>query len=406
MMITSLLATAGLAQAAARPIEVPFRLAENAIIADATVNGKKVSTMFDTGFSGAFVLDNQINLGKADGTMNLRDFVGQFEATTVGIKNLAIGGVNIPTRDMQVVQQAGASQMSFGYNTHVDGIMGIEVFKDYNLEINFQNKKFVLHPRTFDISKRVPDNKRTFLIKMLPKGANSVELPVTLPSGDQMVLALDTGNAFFATTHKDVLERVGLWKPGQKPKFMQSAQVASGAVDSWYYMMEQVSIYGVPVKNSTWSIIDLPSSSSEHDGTVGFGFLKNFNIIIDKERRRVWLENFTGKTSNDVTAEAGINIWYDSEGKRFYVARVVPGSPAQAAGVRLGDVILGVDGKELLNMGWRQVNALMEGELGSKVRLTLSRGGNVMRMEVPRAYLINNAEKLVPPATPPSTPGS
>ena len=38
------------------------------------------------------------------------------------------------------------------------------------------------------------------------------------------------------------------------------------------------------VARSVWSVIDLPSSSAQHDGTIGFGFLKHFNITIDLKR--------------------------------------------------------------------------------------------------------------------------
>lgn len=382
---------AATSQAAAAPIEIPFRIAENAIIADAVVNGKRVSCMFDTGFSGAFVLDNSINIGKPDGTMNLRDFVGQFEATTVSIKSLEMGGKKFRTDDLQVVQQS-MGNMSLSYNMHTSGIMGIEVMRDHILEINFEKSKFILHPKSFDISTRKGDNKKSFLIKMLPKGTNSVELPVTTPNGEVMVLALDTGNAFYATTHKDVLERIGLWKPGTKPQFMKTSWVASGPVDSWYYYMEEASIWGVPVKGSTWSIIDLPSSSSEHDGTIGFGFLKNFNIIIDKQRRRVWLENFNGKVTDPPVADVGINVWLDDETKRYVVTRVSPSSPAEKAGIKPGDHLLGIDGGELLNVGFRQVGAMLEGPRGSDVVISVSRRGALSRYTLKREYLINNLQ--------------
>lgn len=389
------------AQSTAPAMEVPFRIGENAIIVDAVVNGRKVSCMFDTGFSGAFVLNDSINVGAASGTMSLRDFVGEFQAKTVPIKTLSIGAAKINPTEMQVVQQPLA-HMSLSYNAHTDGIMGIEVMQDFVLEINFEKKKFILHPKSTDISKRKPDNKKTFLIKMLPKGVNSVELPVTTPNGESMVLALDTGNAFYATTHKDVLERVGSWKAGEKPRFMKTAWVASGPVDSFYYYFPEVSIWGVPVKGSTWSIIDLPSSSSEHDGTVGYGFLKNFNIIIDKSRRRVWLDNFTGKTADDPVADPGINVWFDQESKRYYITTVTPESPAERAGIRRGDALLGVDGNELLDVGFRQVMTMLEGKQGSSVKLSVSRAGSLQRYELKREYLINNMKPVAASPSPAS----
>lgn len=371
--------------AQAAPIEVPFRVGEDAIIVDAVVNGKKVSCMFDTGFSGAFVMNDEINVGAATGQMQLQDFVGTFTAKTVKCKTVKLGSMDIDAKDMEVVQQPMA-HMSASYNTHTDGIMGLEVVGKYVTEINVEKKKFIFHPRSVDISSRTPDNKKTFLCKMLPIGHNSIELTVTSTSGAKFRLALDTGNAFFATTHKDCLEREKMWNGDAN--FMRTAWVASGPVDSWYKMFRDLTIFGVPVEKSVWSIIDLPSSSAEHDGTVGFGFLRNFNITIDMERRRVWLENWTGKTGNEPVADIGISAAPVGRG-RVLVFNVTPGSPAAQAGIKRGDALLDIDGVAAADLTPRELERRLEGEVGSKIKLATSRDGNLVRHELARAYLIN-----------------
>jgi predicted aspartyl protease len=387
MSLTSLLALAVLGSPA-QDVSVPFRIGETAIIVDAKVNNKPVSLMFDTGFSGTVVIDAAINLGKPTGTMVLRDFVREMQAQTVKITSLTLGDKKIPSAGMDAVLVPG-SDSSFGYNTHVDGIMGFQVIKDEITEINFENKKFIFHPKSFDISKRVPDNKKTFLTKLLPLGNNSLEMAVTLPSGKSMTLALDTGNSFYATTHRDVLQRVGLWPNDKEPKFTSLAGVASGSVTSFNIRVPQVNIFGVPVENSVWDIIDLPSSSAEGDGTIGFGFLKNFNIIIDYERRRVWLENFTGKTIEEPLGETGISATFSEDFKGIVVARVSPESPADAAGIKVRDVILSVDGRDVHRETFRQMRAMLEGPVGSKVKLAIQRGGTLKRFEIERKELIN-----------------
>jgi predicted aspartyl protease len=386
MSVLTAIAAAAAFQTAA-PIEVPFRTAETAIIVDATLNGKKLSFMFDTGFSGGFVVDQDVNLGKATGAITLRDFVGEFQAETVTLKTVKVGEKPINKELTAVMQPA---DYTFSYRTHCDGIMGFEVVQDYVFEINFQRKMMIFHPKTLDITKRTPDNKKTFLAKLLPKGMGSMEMSVTTKNGQKMTLALDTGNSFFATTHKDVLERIGLWPADRKPQHMRSAFVASGAVDSWTAKMPELDIYGVPVPESYWSIIDLPSSSSEHDGTVGYGFLKNFNIIVDYERRRVWMENFTGETGNEPPGETGLVAFYDEKAGRTRIVRVAPDSPAAKAGIKLGDSLLAIDGKELLGaIGFTELEARLEGKVGSKVTVNISSGGELRRIELDRVALVN-----------------
>lgn len=391
MVLLSALTVVVASQARAATIEVPFTKTDEAIIVDAVVNRRNVSLMFDTGFSGAVIVNDVIDVGKPTGKINLRDFVGQFEANTVKVTSLKLGNKVIEPKDMTVVQQP-AGNYTESYGVHCDGIMGFEVIRNYITEINFEKSRFIFHPKTLDISKRTPDNKRTFLARLLPKGNNSMEMSVAAPNGKKMTLALDTGNAFFATTHKDVLERVGVWPAGRNPKFMKLSGVASGTVESWYVRMKDMNIYGIPVPDSVWSIIDAPSSSAEGDGTVGYQFLKNFNIIIDYDRRRVWLENWTGKFGNEAKADIGISASYNPEVKRVMVYRVSPDSPAQKAGIRGGDLLLSVNGVDVPKARFDELSRMFEGDLGTTVRVSTSRNGNLQRHELSRVYLINELD--------------
>ncbi len=386
--LAAALSTTMVGQDLKQKVELPFRIADNAIIVDVTVNGRPVSAMFDSGFSGAFVLGTHLDLGKSTGTMTLRDFVGSFEASTVDVNSLELGGAKVDSTGMTIVQQP-TDHMSMSYGTHCDGIMGFEVLSKYVLEINFENKKFILHPKTHDITQLKPDNEKTFMASMLPIGNNSIELAVKTANGRTLALALDTGNAFYATTHRDVLERVGLWTEGKKPTYTKQSFVASGPVDSWYYKMNDVKIFGVPVKESYWDIIDRPSSSAIHDGTVGFGFLQNFNVTIDMSRRRVWLENFNGKVADDPVASAGFMALYDPSRQRMRIVNVTPNGPADKAGIKRGDDLLGVDGGEMRNMAYRQMIEIIEGEPGSTLNVSISRNGEFMRKELTRQVLVN-----------------
>jgi predicted aspartyl protease len=370
------------------PVVVPFRVGDDAIIVDARVNGKQVSLMFDTGFGGTAVIDTAIDVGPQSGTMTLRDFVGELEAPTVKLKGIVLGGRKMDVDDDVIIQQSQEG-MSFAYGQHVDGIMGFSVIKNNITEINFEKHEFRIYPKSFDINKLVPDNKRTFMAKLLPIGVSSMEMEVLPPSGKRMTLALDTGNAFYATTHKDVLERVGLWDETKDPKYTTLSGVASGSVESWALKMPAMNIFGVPVPSSVWDVIDRPSGTAEGDGTVGFGFLKNFNIIMDYEHRRVWLENFTGKTGNDPSGEVGIFGGLEPNSRKTLVGHVMPGSPAEAAGIKVGDEILAVDDNEIHSLTSRRLRALLDGDIGSKVRIAISRNGELKRYTLERKALVN-----------------
>src|SRR4051812_2042446 len=114
MLLTSLVAYGLLAQGA---VEVPFRIADDALVVDATVNGSKLSLVFDTGFGGSALVSDTVDIGPTSGTTTLQDFVGEFEAKTVKIKTFKLGPMTIDPTGMNAIQQSTAG-MSFGYNTH------------------------------------------------------------------------------------------------------------------------------------------------------------------------------------------------------------------------------------------------------------------------------------------------
>lgn len=371
------------------PIIVPFRVGDDAMIADAVVNGRKVSCMFDTGFSGSFVLDPAINVGTPTGSMTLRDFVGEMDASTIKIKSVSLGGLKVSPEGKEVVSMS-QGDLSMNYGQHVDGIMGFEVVKDQPFQINFQKKQFEFYSQSYDITKFKPDNTKTFLLKMLPIGGTSIELIADPGTGKTMKLALDTGNAFFATTHRDVLERVGLWEVGRKPKFQRQSGVASGAVESWSKLMPPMKIFTVPVERTVWDIIDLPSSSAEGDGTVGFGFLKHFNITIDFARRRVLLERFGEKVENEIKGDVGISAGWDPEGKRTIIFLVSPESPADKAGIKPGDSLLAINDRDTDHLGYERIRTLLEGAVDSTVKIAYSRSGILRRAELKRIPLHND----------------
>lgn len=387
MLLSSLLAIGFLAQS---PIEVPFRIADDALLVDATINGSKVSLMFDTGFGGDALVSDTVDIGPATGRMTLRDFVGEFDAKTVKIKSFKLGSIALNATGMQAVQQSTAG-MSFGYNMHTDGLIGLGAIKNYVTEFDFEHQKLIFYPKTVDITRRMPDGKKTFLAKLLPIGVASMQMLVTTPNGRTMVMGLDTGNSFYATTHRDVLERVKLWPSDRTAKYMHLSGVASGPVDSWNLKMPALSIFGIPVEKSVWSIIDLPSGTADADGTVGFGFLKNFNFTVDLERRRVWFENFTGQAGSEPVAEVGLSGGFRERSKQVEIWNVTPGSPADLAGIKKGDEVLSVDEQGVNSTSFRRFDSMMEGPEGSTVKLTISRDGQVKRFELKRVFLINEA---------------
>jgi carboxyl-terminal processing protease len=71
----------------------------------------------------------------------------------------------------------------------------------------------------------------------------------------------------------------------------------------------------------------------------------------------------------------GIGVWVEQPEGRFTVVSPIPGSPAEEAGLRPGDVIEAADGHPLTGTSEEDALALIRGPAGTSVRLTVRRPG-------------------------------
>jgi carboxyl-terminal processing protease len=72
-------------------------------------------------------------------------------------------------------------------------------------------------------------------------------------------------------------------------------------------------------------------------------------------------------------AGIGIYIQQDPKTKDVSVVSTIDGAPAQKAGLKHGDIILAVDGKNVVGMDENALQPLIEGQPGTKVKITIRR---------------------------------
>jgi len=81
----------------------------------------------------------------------------------------------------------------------------------------------------------------------------------------------------------------------------------------------------------------------------------------------------------------GVGVWVRESGGAVRVSSVTPGSPADDAGVRTGDVILAVDGNSTEDASIAAVASLLRGAPGTKAELALRRGDDRRNVTLDRS---------------------
>ncbi len=80
----------------------------------------------------------------------------------------------------------------------------------------------------------------------------------------------------------------------------------------------------------------------------------------------------------------GVKIAVDEAAGGFIIAEVTSGGPADLGGVRLGDVLLTVEGESVLELGQEETVARVQGEAGTEVNLGFLRDGEVLDLTLVR----------------------
>lgn len=91
----------------------------------------------------------------------------------------------------------------------------------------------------------------------------------------------------------------------------------------------------------------------------------------------VFLEPLTGAPLREELAGEyeGIGVWVEHPEGRFTIVSPIPGSPAERAGLRPGDVIIAADGKSIEGLENDAAMSVIRGPAGTSVTLTVQRPG-------------------------------
>lgn len=115
-----------------------------------------------------------------------------------------------------------------------------------------------------------------------------------------------------------------------------------------------------------------------------FSQLDNYSGYYDKEETQIYINNLNNTYQ-------GIGASLQSSDKGITVVEIFENSPAEKAGLHSGDIIIAVDGKSVEGMDAASAAALIRGDAGTEVRLTIVRDGWKTDLFIIRGSVINKS---------------
>ena len=139
-------------------------------------------------------------------------------------------------------------------------------------------------------------------------------------------------------------------------------------------------------KNYLWK--DKIDENKLKDGAIE-GYVNalgdKYTEYIPKRELKEFTENITGSFVG-----IGIYMIADEESQKIIVYYPIPESPAEKAGIKSGDIILRVDGKEYGYDDFDIIADNIKGTAGTKVKLVIERDGKEQEFEITREKIETN----------------
>src|SRR5262249_27296208 len=153
---------------------------------------------------------------------------------------------------------------------------------------------------------------------------------------------LDTGFGGYISVAQSAAQQSGLLSdrtpriPGSNYSF--SHQFRSDKIRASYLMLGEINLSNRVVQ------IDVRNNDSfGQTGIVGNRLLQNYRLTIDFPRKKLWMERVTTREEPDETDKLSYGLTLRTDGGMIRVAKVGRYSPADRAGLQVGDVLNAID---------------------------------------------------------------
>ncbi len=355
---------------------IPFQYIADHIMVTAVINGSEGLWELDSGADVSVIgLEYARSLGlKPEGTVKGTGLAKVVEFSPVSIPGLTVQGVRM---DKQRVLAAGfIAEIGERAGMELKGILGYDFLSRFTVKIDYAAKTMSLYdPASFEYRGKgkvleAPLANRSFTLHMTVDGTYSGPWRVDLGSG-----GMDFHYPFAMANNL------------LKHKGIETITIgAGGSIKSRRVRFSKLEVAGFTLHNPIIDFSLQPGEGSFMDkaliGNVGNWVFRNFVLYLDYKNQRLVLEK--GADFGRVFPEdhSGLGIMHTAGGA-VQVEFITPGSPAQEAGFRVGDLLKTINGKPYKSYGTvLDVWELFKKAPGTRYDITVSREGKMVEMNL------------------------
>lgn len=399
-----------------------FELVNDLVVVPVELNGRELSFLLDTGVNSTILFsftseDSTIvndpsviflkGLGSEEPVRALKSNMNEFKLGEAVSRNL----------DVYIIE-GDVFSISNRLGVEINGILGYDFFKDFVIEMNYKSEKMKVYEksvykykkcrRCIDVPLRFYRKKPYIEANVSIEGSETraVDLLVDSGSGDALWLFKDPDKGLFLPK-KSFKDFLGFGITGSV--YGDRSRIKSFSLKD--YSLEDITV-SFPDSLSLQSV----KSFDERDGSIGAQVLKRFHSVFDFSGRNLRLKpnsNFNDPFEYNMSGVvvrhkgfkivknnfSGSNFKIESEREEgtvahstvrdiifslepsYEVAEIRPDSPAEIAGLKVGDEIVELNGRPVYRYNLNKITEILSSREGRKIKLAILRRGVPFEIE-------------------------
>jgi hypothetical protein len=364
-------------------IELPFDIENDFLVINILLdNVLPVRFIIDTG------AENTVLLEKSMTDMLKVDYRRTFEVRGADLDNSLTAylatGIDLRIADRLLARNRSMLVLEENYfdferltGTSIQGILGADFLMRFTVEFDFRKQLMILHEpddwqpsgKHVEIPSDFIRNRAYLNIPLSVTGSKTTDRRLLLDSGAGLTLLMHT---FGDSTDFDL------------PQLTVPTYIASGlggSLEGNVGRAREIELGGKRLENVVTYFQPLDTVGlkflNDRQGIIGNRLMRRFNVVINYTQNQVWLRPVGKRWKSKFQYDrSGLTVLAGGTNLRTYtIASVVPGSPADLAGLQVKDRIVAINGKSVGFMTLSGIIRRLMGKAGRKVKIRYSRNG-------------------------------
>tara|TARA_A100000171_G_scaffold51563_1_gene66283 strand:- start:1174 stop:2418 length:1245 start_codon:yes stop_codon:yes gene_type:complete len=382
----------------ANRVSLSFKNESNLMIVPIKINEQgPFNFILDTGSESGMIFDKLIigenNLVNAR-TIPIYASDGN-KVTDLWVANdirINFAGVHGKDQSMLVLQSNFVDiENVLGVEAH--GILGSEIFNRFVVNIDYSERRINLsHPEDFKRPKkykRIPitlENFRPYVnVNVKQKGEKPITVKLLIDTGASSALFLDAeSNEDIILPERTLDHTIGRGLAGViKGKIGRVKKVKLGK-----YKFKKV-LTSYP---EGWGLSKPNVETSREDvryGTIGADILSKFHVIFNYHEGYMYLKPNSNFRERFQFNTVGMNVMaFGDRLNEYYINDIIPGSPAEKAGLEIGDEVIAMNNNPAFFYKLDEVVSVLKRTPGERLKLIIRRNGELMQINLKHKRLL------------------